>query len=131
MEENGNDFLLVRGDIAIVALTAVLNQLRPAMQVNGTAHAQLKDAQSRQPRQAQQTMLDIVAQVTGNTEQTMRECVTLIEQTLNELSHFSSTQGVENTADAAVENVVKVIKESHPYYRDKTGEEICKELGLR
>lgn len=121
-------YLIARGDIAIVALKAVLNALTPTLDTNERTATQLQAIQAKQP-QGGVTLLSVVSEVTTKTALTLSTTVELVKQTLAELDAFSASTEIA-TDDTAVENVLNAIRESSEVYRNKTDEELKRIIGL-
>lgn len=121
--------LTARGDIAIIALRAILKALKPAQEVNHNTAVRLQEIQNRQP-QGQQTLLSVVLQVVQQTDLTLTESVSLAENTLMELAAFCDENGFENTSESAEKNLFEALRQYSPAYTDKTDEQLRELLGL-
>lgn len=122
--------LLVRGDVAVVALRAVLNSLKPAQATNRTTRQQLQSVLAKQPNTGQQTLLSVVTDVTSQMDNTLTTVIATIEQSLNDIGTFSGEDASSDPTDRAVQNVLAGARLSSDFYRDKSDEELRKILGI-
>lgn len=122
-------YLIARGDVAIVALKAVLNLLEPTRDTNERTATQLQAVQAKQP-QGNVTLLSIVTQVATQTSLSLASATETIKQALHEIDYFSSETGQENSESSAVSNVINAIRQSSEIYANKSDDEIKQIIGL-
>ena len=122
-------YLIARGDVAIVALKAVLNLLEPTRDTNERTATQLQAVQAKQP-QGQVTLLSIVTQVATQTSLSLTSATETIKQALHEIDYFSSETEQENSESSAVSNVINAIRQSSEIYANKSDDEIKQIIGL-
>lgn len=122
-------YLIARGDIAIVALKAVLNLLEPTRDTNERTATQLQAVQAKQP-QGNVTLLSIVTQVATQTSLSLASATETIKQALHEIDYFSSETEQENSESSAVSNVINAIRQSSEIYANKSDDEIKQIIGL-
>lgn len=122
-------YLIARGDVAIVALKAVLNLLEPTRDTNERTAAQLQTVQAKQP-QGNVTLLSIVTQVATQTSLSLASATETIKQALHEIDYFSSETEQENSESSAVSNVINAIRQSSEIYANKSDDEIKQIIGL-
>nr|DAT58341.1 MAG TPA: hypothetical protein [Caudoviricetes sp.] len=122
-------YLIARGDVAIVALKAVLNLLEPTRDTNERTATQLQAVQAKQP-QGNVTLLSIVTQVATQTSLSLTSATETIKQALHEIDYFSSETEQENSESSAVSNVINAIRQSSEIYANKSDEEIKQIIGL-
>jgi hypothetical protein len=122
-------YLIARGDVAIVALKAILNTLLPAQEANERMATQLQAVQAKQPP-GNVTLLSISTQVVLNTALSLSSVTETIKQALHEIEHFSTETGQSVEDNTAVENVLSAIRKSSEIYAGKTDEELKKLIGL-
>lgn len=122
-------YLIARGDVAIVALKAILNTLLPAQEANERMATQLQAVQAKQPP-GNVTLLSISTQVVLNTALSLSSATETIKQALHEIEHFSTETGQSVEDNTAVENVLSAIRKSSEIYAGKTDEELKKIIGL-
>lgn len=122
-------YLIARGDVAIVALKAVLNLLEPTRETNERTATQLQAVQAKQP-QGQVTLLSIVTQVATQTSLSLASATETIKQALHEIDYFSSETEQENSESSAVSNVINAIRQSSEIYANKSDDEIKQIIGL-
>lgn len=122
-------YLIARGDVAIVALKAVLNLLEPTRETNERTATQLQAVQAKQP-QGNVTLLSIVTQVATQTSLSLASATETIKQALNEIDYFSSETEQENSESSAVSNVINAIRQSSEIYANKSDDEIKQIIGL-
>ena len=112
-------YLIARGDVAIVALKAVLNLLEPTRDTNERTATQLQAVQAKQP-QGNVTLLSIVTQVATQTSLSLASATETIKQALHEIDYFSSETEQENSESSAVSNVINAIRQSSEIYANKS-----------
>lgn len=122
-------YLIARGDVAIVALKAVLNLLEPTRDTNERTATQLQAVQAKQP-QGNVTLLSIVTQVATQTSVSLASATETIKQALHEIDYFSSETEQENSESSAVSNVINAIRQSSEIYANKSDDEIKQIIGL-
>ena len=122
-------YLIARGDVAIVALKAVLNLLEPTRETNERTATQLQAVQAKQP-QGNVTLLSIVTQVATQTSLSLASATETIKQALHEIDYFSSETEQENSESSAVSNVINAIRQSSEIYANKSDDEIKQIIGL-
>lgn len=122
-------YLIARGDVAIVALKAVLNLLEPTRDTNERTATQLQVVQAKQP-QGNVTLLSIVTQVATQTSLSLASATETIKQALHEIDYFSSETEQENSESSAVSNVINAIRQSSEIYANKSDDEIKQIIGL-
>lgn len=122
-------YLIARGDVAIVALKAVLNLLEPTRDTNERTATQLQAVQAKQP-QGNVTLLSIVTQVATQTSLSLASATETIKQALHEIDYFSSETEQENSESSAVSNVINAIRQSSEIYANKSYDEIKQIIGL-
>lgn len=122
-------YLIARGDVAIVALKAVLNLLEPTRDTNERTAIQLQAVQAKQP-QGNVTLLSIVTQVATQTSLSLASATETIKQALHEIDYFSSETEQENSESSAVSNVINAIRQSSEIYANKSDDEIKQIIGL-
>jgi len=122
-------YLIARGDVAIVALKAVLNLLEPTRDTNERTATQLQAVQAKQP-QGNVTLLSIVTQVATQTSLSLASATETIKQALHEIDYFSSETEQENSESSAVSNVINAIRQSSKIYANKSDDEIKQIIGL-
>lgn len=122
-------YLIARGDVAIVALKAVLNLLEPTRDTNERTATQLQAVQAKQP-QGNVTLLSIVTQVATQTSLSLASATETIKQALHEIDYFSSETEQENSESSAVSNVINAIRQSSEIYANKSNDEIKQIIGL-
>lgn len=122
-------YLIARGDVAIVALKAVLNLLEPTRDTNERTATQLQAVQAKQP-QGNVTLLSIVTQVATQTSLSLASATETIKQALHEIDYFSSETEQENSESSAVSNVINAIRQSSEIYANKSDDEIKQIIGL-
>ena len=122
-------YLIARGDVAIVALKAVLNLLEPTRDTNERTATQLQAVQAKQP-QGNVTLLSIVTQVATQTSMSLASATETIKQALHEIDYFSSETEQENSESSAVSNVINAIRQSSEIYANKSDDEIKQIIGL-
>lgn len=122
-------YLIARGDVAIVALKAVLNLLEPTRGTNERTATQLQAVQAKQP-QGNVTLLSIVTQVATQTSLSLASATETIKQALHEIDYFSSETEQENSESSAVSNVINAIRQSSEIYANKSDDEIKQIIGL-
>ena len=122
-------YLIARGDVAIVALKAVLNLLEPTRDTNERTATQLQAVQAKQP-QGNVTLLSIVTQVATQTSLSLASATETIKQALHEIDYFSSETEQENSESSAVLNVINAIRQSSEIYANKSDDEIKQIIGL-
>lgn len=122
-------YLIARGDVAIVALKAVLNILEPTRDINERTATQLQAVQAKQP-QGNVTLLSIVTQVATQTSLSLASATETIKQALHEIDYFSSETEQENSESSAVSNVINAIRQSSEIYANKSDDEIKQIIGL-
>ena len=122
-------YLIARGDVAIVALKAVLNTLEPTRDTNERTATQLQAVQAKQP-QGNVTLLSIVTQVATQTSLSLTSATETIKQALHEIDYFSSETEQENSESSAVSNVINAIRQSSEIYANKSDDEIKQIIGL-
>lgn len=122
-------YLIARGDVAIVALKAVLNLLEPTRDTNERTATQLQAVQAKQP-QGNVTLLSIVTQVATQTSLSLASATETIKQALHEIDYFSSETEQENSESSAVSNVINAIRQSSEIYANKSDNEIKQIIGL-
>lgn len=122
-------YLIARGDVAIVALKAVLNLLEPTRETNERTATQLQAVQAKQP-QGNVTLLSIVTQVATQTSLSLASATETIKQALHEIDYFSSETAQENSESSAVSNVINAIRQSSEIYANKSDDEIKQIIGL-
>lgn len=122
-------YLIARGDVAIVALKAVLNLLEPTRDTNERTATQLQAVQAKQP-QGNVTLLSIVTQVATQTSLSLASATETIKQALHEIDYFSSKTEQENSESSAVSNVINAIRQSSEIYANKSDDEIKQIIGL-
>jgi len=122
-------YLIARGDVAIVALKAVLNLLEPTRDTNERTATQLQAVQAKQP-QGNVTLLSIVTQVAAQTSLSLASATETIKQALHEIDYFSSETEQENSESSAVSNVINAIRQSSEIYANKSDDEIKQIIGL-
>jgi len=122
-------YLIARGDVAIVALKAVLNILEPTRDTNERTATQLQAVQAKQP-QGNVTLLSIVTQVATQTSLSLASATETIKQALHEIDYFSSETEQENSESSAVSNVINAIRQSSEIYANKSDDEIKQIIGL-
>ena len=122
-------YLIARGDVAIVALKAILNLLEPTRDTNERTATQLQAVQAKQP-QGNVTLLSIVTQVATQTSLSLTSATETIKQALHEIDYFSSETEQENSESSAVSNVINAIRQSSEIYANKSDEEIKQIIGL-
>lgn len=122
-------YLIARGDVAIVALKAVLNILEPTRDTNERTATQLQAVQAKQP-QGNVTLLSIVTQVATQTSLSLTSATETIKQALHEIDYFSSETEQENSESSAVSNVINAIRQSSEIYANKSDDEIKQIIGL-
>lgn len=122
-------YLIARGDVAIVALKAVLNLLEPTRDTNERTATQLQAVQAKQP-QGNVTLLSIVTQVATQTSMSLASATETIKQALYEIDYFSSETEQENSESSAVSNVINAIRQSSEIYANKSDDEIKQIIGL-
>ena len=122
-------YLIARGDVAIVALKAVLNLLEPTRDTNERTATQLQAVQAKQP-QGNVTLLSIVTQVATQTSLSLASATETIKQALQEIDYFSSETEQENSESSAVSNVINAIRQSSEIYANKSDDEIKQIIGL-
>ena len=122
-------YLIARGDVAIVALKAVLNLLEPTRDTNARTAPQLQAVQANQP-QGNVTLLSIVTQVATQTSLSLASATETIKQALHEIDYFSSETEQENSESSAVSNVINAIRQSSEIYANKSDDEIKQIIGL-
>lgn len=122
-------YLIARGDVAIVALKAVLNLLEPTRDTNERTATQLQAVQAKQP-QGDVTLLSIVTQVATQTSLSLASATETIKQALHEIDYFSSETEQENSESSAVSNVINAIRQSSEIYANKSDDEIKQIIGL-
>lgn len=122
-------YLIARGDVAIVALKAVLNILEPTRDTNERTATQLQAVQAKQP-QGNVTLLSIVTQVATQTSLSLASATETIKQALHEIDYFSSETKQENSESSAVSNVINAIRQSSEIYANKSDDEIKQIIGL-
>ena len=122
-------YLIARGDVAIVALKAVLNLLEPTRDTNERTATQLQAVQAKQP-QGNVTLLSIVTQVATQTSLSLASATETIKQALHEIDYFSSETEQENSESSAVSNVINAIRQSSEIYVNKSDDEIKQIIGL-
>ena len=122
-------YLIARGDVAIVALKAVLNLLEPTRETNERTATQLQAVQAKQP-QGNVTLLSIVTQVATQTSLSLASATETIKQALHEIDYFSSETEQENSESSAVSNVINAIRQSSEIYANKSVDEINQIIGL-
>lgn len=122
-------YLIARGDVAIVALKAVLNLLEPTRDTNERTATQLQAVQAKQP-QGNVTLLSIVTQVATQTSLSLASATETIKQALREIDYFSSETEQENSESSAVSNVINAIRQSSEIYANKSDDEIKQIIGL-
>lgn len=122
-------YLIARGDVAIVALKAVLNLLEPTRDTNERTATQLQAVQAKQP-QGNVTLLSIVTQVATQTSLSLASATETIKQALHEIDYFSSETEQENSESSAVSNVINAIRQSSEIYTNKSDDEIKQIIGL-
>ena len=121
-------YLIARGDVAIVALKAVLNLLEPTRDTNERTATQLQAVQAKQP-QGNVTLLSIVTQVATQTSLSLASATETIKQALHEIDYFSSETEQENSESSAVSNVINAIRQSSEIYANKSDDEIKQIIG--
>lgn len=122
-------YLIARGDVAIVALKAVLNLLEPTRDTNERTATQLQAVQAKQS-QGNVTLLSIVTQVATQTSLSLASATETIKQALHEIDYFSSETEQENSESSAVSNVINAIRQSSEIYANKSDDEIKQIIGL-
>lgn len=122
-------YLIARGDVAIVALKAVLNLLEPTRDTNERTATQLQAVQAKQP-QGNVTLLSIVTQVATQTSLSLTSATETIKQALHEIDYFSRETEQENSESSAVSNVINAIRQSSEIYANKSDDEIKQIIGL-
>lgn len=122
-------YLIARGDVAIVALKAILNILEPTRDTNERTATQLQAVQAKQP-QGNVTLLSIVTQVATQTSLSLASATETIKQALHEIDYFSSETEQENSESSAVSNVINAIRQSSEIYANKSDDEIKQIIGL-
>lgn len=122
-------YLIARGDVAIVALKAVLNLLEPTRDTNERTATQLQAVQAKQP-QGNVTLLSIVTQVATQTSLSLASATETIKRALHEIDYFSSETEQENSESSAVSNVINAIRQSSEIYANKSDDEIKQIIGL-
>lgn len=122
-------YLIARGDVAIVALKAVLNLLEPTRDTNERTATQLQAVQAKQP-QGNVTLLSVVTQVATQTSLSLASATETIKQALHEIDYFSSETEQENSESSAVSNVINAIRQSSEIYANKSDDEIKQIIGL-
>lgn len=122
-------YLIARGDVAVVALKAVLNLLEPTRDTNERTATQLQAVQAKQP-QGNVTLLSIVTQVATQTSLSLASATETIKQALHEIDYFSSETEQENSESSAVSNVINAIRQSSEIYANKSDDEIKQIIGL-
>ena len=122
-------YLIARGDVAIVALKAVLNLLEPTRDTNERTATQLQAVQAKQP-QGNVTLLSIVTQVATQTSLSLASATETIKQALHEIDYFSSETEQETSESSAVSNVINAIRQSSEIYANKSDDEIKQIIGL-
>lgn len=122
-------YLIARGDVAIVALKAILNLLEPTRDTNERTATQLQAVQVKQP-QGNVTLLSIVTQVATQTSLSLASATETIKQALHEIDYFSSETEQENSESSAVSNVINAIRQSSEIYANKSDDEIKQIIGL-
>ena len=122
-------YLIARGDVAIVALKAVLNLLEPTRDTNERTATQLQAVQAKQP-QGNVTLLSIVTQVATQTSLSLASATETLKQALHEIDYFSSETEQENSESSAVSNVINAIRQSSEIYANKSDDEIKQIIGL-
>lgn len=122
-------YLIARGDVAIVALKAVLNLLEPTRDTNERTATQLQAVQAKQPH-GNVTLLSIVTQVATQTSLSLASATETIKQALHEIDYFSSETEQENSESSAVSNVINAIRQSSEIYANKSDDEIKQIIGL-
>lgn len=122
-------YLIARGDVAIVALKAILNLLEPTRDTNERTATQLQAVQAKQP-QGNVTLLSIVTQVATQTSLSLASATETIKQALHEIDYFSSETEQENSESSAVSNVINAIRQSSEIYANKSDDEIKQIIGL-
>lgn len=122
-------YLIARGDVAIVALKAVLNLLEPTRETNERTATQLQAVQAKQ-LQGNVTLLSIVTQVATQTSLSLASATETIKQALHEIDYFSSETEQENSESSAVSNVINAIRQSSEIYANKSDDEIKQIIGL-
>ena len=122
-------YLIARGDVAIVALKAVLNLLEPTRDTNERTATQLQAVQAKQP-QGNVTLLSIVTQVATQTSLSLASATETIKHALHEIDYFSSETEQENSESSAVSNVINAIRQSSEIYANKSDDEIKQLIGL-
>lgn len=122
-------YLIARGDVAIVALKAVLNLLEPTRDTNERTATQLQAVQAKQP-QGNVTLLSIVTQVATQTSLSLASATETIKQALHEIDYFSSETEQENSESSAVSNMINAIRQSSEIYANKSDDEIKQIIGL-
>ena len=122
-------YLIARGDVAIVALKAVLNLLEPTRDTNERTATQLQAVQAKQP-QGNVTLLSIVTQVATQTSLSLASATETIKQALHEIDYFSSETEQENSESSAVSNVINAIRQTSEIYANKSDDEIKQIIGL-
>lgn len=122
-------YLIARGDVAVVALKAVLNILEPTRDTNERTATQLQAVQAKQP-QGNVTLLSIVTQVATQTSLSLASATETIKQALHEIDYFSSETEQENSESSAVSNVINAIRQSSEIYANKSDDEIKQIIGL-
>lgn len=121
-------FLQARGDVALVALKALLNTIEPMLNTNSILKDQLDKILERQTQTG--TLLHIVGDVISQNVMILRTLKEQSAQTLDEVQSFVEQSGESVTMDTALENVIDAIRKSSVVYSSKTDEEIKKLMGL-
>lgn len=121
-------FLLARGDVAIVTLQALLAVISPMAQTNRTLQQELNKILAKQAQTG--TLLNIVADVTNANVETLNSVETQVADVLKEVEAFTSNSGMELNVDTAVANVVNTVRQCSSSYSSMSDEEIKKLMGL-
>lgn len=121
-------FLLARGDVAIVTLQALLAVISPMAQTNRTLQQELNKILAKQAQTG--TLLNIVADVTNANVETLNSVETQVADVLKEVEVFTSNSGMELNVDTAVANVVNTVRKCSSSYSSMSDKEIKKLMGL-
>lgn len=122
--------LLVRGDVAMSVLKAVLNQLTPANATALNTVQQLKKVAEKSPTTGQPTLLSVVTQVNEQMQSTLNEVITFVELALKNIDEFTGEEFTDELAKRSVANVLAGARISSESLSDKSDEELKQILGL-
>lgn len=121
--------LQARGDVAIVALKAMVTALKPMVETNTTVQQHLAKILERQPQTG--TLLNIIADVVAGNVTTLSEVVHQSAQVLAEIESFMESVEADVQVESAIDNVVLAIKSVSDFHRQMDNDEIKKQMGLK